>query len=45
MFTLFVNGIAAIKLTKKSEIPARRGKEPWLVVDANGNTVASYFPA
>ena len=45
MFTLFVNGVAAIKLAKKSEIPARRGKEPWMVVDANGNTIASYSPA
>lgn len=44
MFTLIVNGIAAIKLGKRSEIPARRGKEPWLVVDAHGNTVASYSP-
>lgn len=45
MFTLLVNGIPAIKLGKKSEIPARRGKESWLVIDANGDTVASYFPA
>lgn len=45
MFTLFVNGVAAIKLGKRSEIPARRGKEPWLVIDENGKTIASYSPA
>lgn len=45
MFTLLVNGIPAIKLGKKSEIPPRRGKEAWRVIDAHGNTVASYSPA
>lgn len=44
MFTLIVNGVAAIKLAKKSEIPARRGKEPWVVIDAAGHTIASYVP-
>ena len=44
MFILFVDGVPAIKLGKKSEIPARQGEESWLVVDDKGNTVASYWP-
>jgi len=44
MFTLFVNGIPALKLSGISEIPARRGRESWLVVDAEGKTIASYQP-
>lgn len=44
MFTLIVNGVAAIKLGKKSEIPPRRGKEAWIVIDAFGHTIAAYFP-
>lgn len=45
MFTLFVNGVPAIKLGSKAEIPSRKGKESWLVVDAAGRTIAFYFPA
>lgn len=44
MFTLIVNGVAAIKLARKSEFPPRRGNETWIVVDATGHTVAAYFP-
>jgi len=44
MFTLFVNGIPAIKLSNKSDFPYRRGKESWRVVDANGRTIDFYFP-
>lgn len=44
MFTLIVNGVAAIKLAKKSEIPPRRGQEAWIVIDASGHTVAAYMP-
>ena len=44
MFILFVNGVPAIKLGKKSEIPPRQGNESWLVIDAQGNTIASYNP-
>jgi hypothetical protein len=44
MFTLFVNGIPVLKLSGISEIPARQGKESWLVVDEEGNTIASYQP-
>jgi len=44
MFTLFVNGIPAIKLGNKSEIPTRQGKESWLVVDADGRMIDFYFP-
>jgi hypothetical protein len=45
MFILFVDGVPSIKLGKKSEIPARQGKESWLVMDAQGRTIASYWPA
>lgn len=44
MFTLFVNGIAVLKLASKSEIPPREGKESWLLVDSSGRTVDFYFP-
>lgn len=44
MFTLIVNGVPAIKLGKKSEIPPHRGSEPWLVVDKHGRMVAYYMP-
>ena len=44
MFILFVNGIPAIKLGGKSEIPTRQGEESWLVVDTEGRTIASYQP-
>jgi hypothetical protein len=44
MFILFVNGIPSIKLGKKSEIPARQGEESWQVIDAQGRTIASYWP-
>ena len=44
MFILFVNGVPAIKLGKKSEIPPRQGNESWRVIDAQGNTIASYNP-
>ncbi len=45
MFILFVNGVPAIKLGKKSEIPARQGNESWQVIDAQGKTIASYWPS
>jgi hypothetical protein len=45
MFILFVNGVPAIKLGRKSEIPARHGDESWRVIDDHGRTIASYFPA
>jgi hypothetical protein len=44
MFILFVNGVPSIKLGKKSEIPARQGKESWLVIDSQGRMIASYWP-
>ena len=44
MFTLFVNGIPVLKLSGISEIPARQGRESWLVVDEEGRTIASYQP-
>ncbi len=43
MLTLYVNGIPAIKLGSTSEIPAPQGDESWLVVDAEGRTVAAYL--
>ncbi|MFA6015851.1 MAG: hypothetical protein WC742_12365 [Gallionellaceae bacterium] len=43
MLTLYVNGIPAIKLGSKSEIPQRQGDESWRVVDAKGKTVAAYL--
>lgn len=42
MFTLYVNGIPAIKLGSESEIPAQLGDESWRVVDASGRTIATY---
>ena len=45
MFILYVNGVPSIKLGKKSEIPARQGTESWLVIDAQGKMIASYWPA
>lgn len=44
MFILFVNGVPALKLGKKSEFPPRRGKEAWKVVDPQGRIIASYRP-
>ena len=44
MFILYVDGIPAIKLGGKSEIPARQGEESWLVKDAHGRTIAAYWP-
>jgi hypothetical protein len=44
MFTLFVNGIPVLKLSGVSEFPARQGEESWLVMDEEGNTIASYQP-
>lgn len=45
MLILYVNGIPAIRLSSKSDIPVRRGRESWMVIDAEGRTVASYQPA
>jgi len=42
MFTLFVEGIPAIKLGSTAEIPARQGDESWRVIDATGQVIASY---
>lgn len=42
MLTLIVNGIPAMKLQKKSEIPSRRGAEAWRVIDESGKVVDSY---
>jgi len=44
MFTLFVNGIPALRLSGASEIPAPQGSEEWQVVDEKGQTVAFYKP-
>jgi hypothetical protein len=43
MLTLYVEGIPAIKLGDKSEIPARQGNESWRVIDAQGNVIAAYL--
>jgi len=43
MFTLYVNGVPAITLASKNEIPAPQGSESWRVVDADGNTIAAYL--
>jgi hypothetical protein len=43
MLTLYVEGIPAIKLGDKSEIPARQGSESWRVIDAQGNVIAAYL--
>jgi hypothetical protein len=43
MLTLYVEGIPAIKLGDKSEIPARQGNESWKVIDAKGNVIATYL--
>jgi len=42
MFTLYVQGIPAIKFVNKSDIPARQGNESWRVVDAEGKVIATY---
>lgn len=42
MFTLYVNGVPAIKLGNVLEIPSPQGEESWRVVDAEGRTVAAY---
>ena len=42
MFTLFVEGIPAIKLGSTAEIPDRQGDESWQVVDASGSVIATY---
>lgn len=44
MLTLIVNGVPAMKLQKKSEMPARRGTEAWRVVDESGKVIDSYSP-
>lgn len=44
MFTLFVNGVPVLKLSGISELPARQGREAWLVADEEGHTIASYQP-
>jgi hypothetical protein len=43
MFTLYVDGVPAIKLGDTSEIPAPQGRESWRVVDAQGKTIAAYL--
>jgi hypothetical protein len=43
MLTLYVEGVPAIKLGDKSEIPAAQGSESWRVVDAKGKTIAAYL--
>ena len=43
MLTLYVDGVPAIKLGNRSEIPAQQGNESWRVVDADGRTVATYL--
>lgn len=45
MFILFVNGVPAIKLGKRSEFPPRQGTEAWMIVDTKGRTIASYHPS
>ena len=42
MYTLYVEGIPAIKLGSTSEIPPKQGIESWKVVDAAGNIIAAY---
>jgi hypothetical protein len=42
MFTLYVDGVPAIKLRDTTEIPPKKGKESWRVVDAAGKTIAAY---
>lgn len=42
MLTLYVEGIPAIKLGSKAEIPELKGEESWHVVDARGRIVARY---
>jgi len=44
MFTLFVNGIPALRLSGTAEFPARQGSESWQVVDEAGRTIAFYKP-
>ncbi len=43
MLTLYVEGIPAIKLSNRSEIPARQGNESWKVLDADGKVIAAYL--
>jgi hypothetical protein len=43
MLTLYVEGIPAIKLGDKSEIPAQQGNESWKVLDAAGKVIAAYL--
>jgi hypothetical protein len=43
MLTLYVEGIPAIRLADKSEIPARQGSESWKVLDAEGTVIAAYL--
>jgi|GEM_PF-4421947 hypothetical protein len=42
MYTLYVEGVPAIKLGSTSEIPDKEGIESWKVVDAAGNIIDSY---
>jgi hypothetical protein len=44
MLILFVNGIPAIKLASRADIPPRAGRESWWVVDDRGRTIAAYRP-
>ena len=44
MFTLFVNGVPALKLSGIYDIPSPQGEEAWKVVNAEGRTIASYQP-
>ncbi len=43
MLMLYVEGVAAIKLSDPSEIPSPQGNESWHVIDADGRTIASYM--
>jgi hypothetical protein len=45
MFTLIVNGIPAVKLGSKRDIPEHHGEESWLVVDERGKMIAYYLPS
>lgn len=45
MYILFVNGVPALKLTRRSEFPQPQGSEAWEIIDEHGRTVAAYSPA
>lgn len=43
MLTLIVDGIPAVKLGNRTDIPERQGEESWMVVDESGKMVAYYL--